>query len=179
MNINLKALCKQIKKDASRSLIWTVSNGTHYITNRHWMIKYRYNNMPREVLVQMFSAFAQIPEDGHSLILTRFNGLEIQDKPEISCELLFKSCEDFESNGVLTNIILDYGDFKCRVIKSKDTIIRLDETYMSMVDFDKDNARCAGRLQPISFCDNQLIILPFRTENETENNDILELLLVA
>jgi hypothetical protein len=172
MSVNIKELCKHIKQSSKNSLIWTLEDGIHYITNRHWAVKF--NELPREVLVTLFSAFAKTPKEGHSLVITLWG--EDEERPAVSLKKIFEGVEANKAEGTITNIILDYGKDVYRVIKTKDSIIRLNNKYMSMVEVGTQTAKCAGRLQPVTFGENQLILLPCRSENSKEEETIEGLL---
>lgn len=174
MNINIKNLCKQIKKDSiKKNLIWTVENGMHYVTNRHWAVKYLV--LPREVLITLFSAFAKIPQEGHTFQLSPHTSEPLERDTPISIEPIFKRCDTHQPSDC-TKIITQFDQFSYRIIKQGENLIKVSQDYMQMVDLDGGQPKCGGMVDPISFCDNQLIILPARYDDAAENKMIHELL---
>jgi len=172
MNINIKELCKQIKK--SPSIIWTVQNGTHYVTNRHWAV--RYTELPREVLIQLFCIFAEIPKEGETISFSKSYGFVSHSSANV--ERVFKDQEKVTDTGLVTPYLKTHDDYgNLRIIKIGKEFAYINEDYMKLVtDCESTSVVCSGRLSPISFYDNMLIILPVRTANEKDSGVINELL---
>lgn len=76
--LNIKGLIKQIKASKD-GLIWSLKDGVHTITNRHWLISF--NDVPKEVQVALFSIFAQFPEEGSHIRNDRFSGTTLKGDP--------------------------------------------------------------------------------------------------
>lgn len=173
MGVNIKELCKRIKKDSRRRLIWTLEKDVHYVSNGHWAV--RFDNLPRDVLISLFSVFAKIPSEGFSMVTTRW---DVEERPAVSMTKVFRDCESYKSDGTVTNIIIDYGKEVYRVIKADEYLIKINNEYMSLAEPGSKPVKCSGRMLPVSFGDNQLIIIPVRNENAKEDETIKGLLAV-
>lgn len=171
--INLKELCKQIKKSGKSYLIWVLQDGMHYISNRHWAVKF--NVLPREVLIALFSVFADQPKAGISFINTPM-GLQISkiDDSKINIKDIFEQSLQNADEGVITNVVIDYDNVSMRIFKTSDYITRINNDYASMTEIKE--GKSAGQQKPISFCNNDLIILPFRATSNDEDELIRSVL---
>ncbi len=160
--INEKELCKQIKKSAKIGLIWTIQEGMNYITNRHWAVRYR--EVPRDVLVALFSVFAQLPEEGQTLNFTFGQTVETN----VNVKRVFDESNDNDVKGKVTSYLSDsYGPYMVRIINSDKGFIYIKDDYMKMVG--DEEPLCKGINTPVSFCDNNFIILPVRVSNNNDN----------
>lgn len=173
MNINIKELCKQIKK--SRIIIWTLDKGVHYITNRCWMIKY--NELPRDVLVQLFGIFLGIPEEGQSFVKNR--NFENETKPALNCENIFVDALKDSRAGKVTLFVKHVdSNINIRVVTFGDFISFFDEEYMKMIkDFEQSHPISGGSYRPTSFNDNTFVILPYRVADMASDFGFLKELL--
>jgi hypothetical protein len=174
MNINLKELNKQIKK--SGTLIWTLEKGIHYITNRYWAVKFA--ELPREVLVQLFSIFIAVPEEGRSLVMTHFG--DIENKPAVNIEKIIADAVQGAKTGEVTPFLKEVDSkLRMRVMKFDGFISYVNESYTKIIK-NLDDSKPIGRAthMPISFNDNTLIILPFRISNGQDIETMNELLAV-
>lgn len=172
MNINIKELCKQIKK--SHCVIWTLENGIHYITNRHWMIKFA--ELPREVLIQLFSIFTEIPSEGESLICQRDS---IDRKPAVRCEFIFEEAMKGPKPGEITEFVkVKDPKLQIRVLNFGTFFCYTNEDYMKILrDFEESKPFGSGVYRPISFNDNTFVILPYRVSNDKADTEMLSELL--
>lgn len=173
MGVNIKELCKQIKKDSRKSLIWTLENGVHYISNRYWAV--RFIGIPSEVSDTLFSIFDQMPSEGRTLATSHWDAKE---RPFVSMSGIFRHCESNNTEGSITNIIIEQGKVSYRVIKTNDHLIRIDNKYLSIVNKDKDIPKCSHQMTPVSFCNNQFLVISVRVTNSKEDDTINELLAV-
>ncbi|BBI32344.1 hypothetical protein [Cohnella abietis] len=158
MNINIKELCRQIKK--SHNFIWTLKEGVHYLTNRHWAI--RYEELPREVLVQLFAIYAEIPEQGKALVYQSGTGVSHMD--EVDVKKIFDNASKDQFIGEVTSFIKVSGDLRMRVIKINGQFIYLNEEYLKILsDIESSQPYGKGQLRPLTFFDNMFLVLPYRT----------------
>lgn len=171
MSINTKELCKNIKHASKNCLFWTLESGIHYITNRHWAVKYE--ELPRDVLIVLFSIFAKFPTEGTTL--ERASGGE-RERELVSLVKIFDGTSQNTVTGSITNIILEWDKGEYRVIKTASEIIKLNNDYMSMVVKDDEPVKCGNKFQPVSFSNNQFILLPIRNDNKSNDATVLELL---
>jgi len=175
MNINIKELCKQIKK--SRYVIWTLDNGVHYITNRHWMIKF--SELPKEILIQLFSIFAEVAEEGKSLVYQA--GFDAEKKPMVDCEKIFVEANKGAEYGKITNFVkVIEPKMNLRVASFGKFMAYLDEEYMKIIyDFNAAQPFCGGSFRPVAFNGNTFVILPYRVENDRTEIELLNELLAG
>ncbi|MGG3307358.1 hypothetical protein ABER23_08015 [Paenibacillus lautus] len=157
--LNIKGLCKQIKSE-KRHIIWSLSKGTHTITNRHWLIKF--DALPREVLVTLLAIFGEFPEEGMLL-----NNVGYSDTPLKHTALRDESWKPVgdEKPATLTSYLHDAGDSGyLRVFKSEDQFTFVREEYLQAVDqnFGRENIKFYGIFQPIFFADMNYVVLPMR-----------------
>lgn len=171
MCVNTKELCKHIKQSANRYLIWTVENGVHYITNRHWAVKF--TELPRDVLISLFAVYARMPQEGISLVRTVYGD---EERPAVSLEKIYAKSAESLDIGTITSIIVERDKEQYRVLKTPNAIIKLNNKYMSMIDKDINMAKCSGKNEPVFFGDNQVILLPVRADEPKENETINELI---
>lgn len=171
MNINLKELCKQIKK--SNNMIWALIDGVHYITNRHWAVKYE--SLPREILIELFAVFAEIPEAGAAIQMRR--GWEVS-RANVDIKKVFDDLSAVvQKQGEVTPYLKLSDKDSMRVIKIGDEPIYVNNDYMKIIkDVVISNPTSAGKYQPIAFNENTLILLPYRMTNSKDDETIAELL---
>jgi len=159
MNINIKELCKQIKK--SHYFIWSLKGGINYLTNRHWAIKYE--TLPREVLVQLFTIYAEFPEEGTSLVYQGAFGVSKLDKVDI--KKVFDDAQKDQIAGKVTPFIKVSGVLSMRVIKCNEKFIFVSDDYLKNIsDVEESEPFCKGQLNPVTFCNNNFLVLPYRMQ---------------
>jgi hypothetical protein len=158
--INEKELIKQIKK-SKHTMIWTIKDGVNYITNRHWMA--RYKTVPQVVLTTLFSIFAQIPKEGQALVMSC--GITLEQK-YINCGKMYDDAIK-GSQGIVTSYIKESGNILMRVIKYKGDYLYLNNDFFKIAD-DDYAPKCNGKLAPLLFCDDDLLLLPYIVENDDE-----------
>jgi len=169
MSINIKELSKQIKKWSRRYLIWTLEDGIHYVSDRH--VAFRFNELPKEVLISLFSVFVRQPSEGRSLVMTPVGD---EEKTAISMKSVFRDSEQFAIDGVVTKVVVNYEDYAHRVIQAGDYLVRVDEMYMKMAN--GEQVLCKGRHNPVLLCDGQMLLLPIRISKDLDANTIHEVL---
>lgn len=167
--INLKEVCRQIKASGKRALIWSRQEGFHYITNRHWMLRFADDQLPREVLVVLFSIFAMIPEPGKTIV--SYFGDVKEDKLG-NMDKIYSPLESAPP-GKITPFSKDIDEkSRMRVIQSGTEFIYLNEEYARMVDHD-EVPYCSGVLTPVFFLDGAVIILPYRNTSDKRDQTLL------
>ncbi|PWV97460.1 hypothetical protein DFQ01_121104 [Paenibacillus cellulosilyticus] len=169
--INLKEVCRQIKFHGKRSLIWSRTDEFHYITNRHWMLRFSDSHLPREVLVLLFSVFAMIPEPRKALVA---NFGDVTEKEAINIQPIYTSLGTAKP-GNITPFSKDHDVLRMRIIQSGSDFIYLDEEYVKMVDLNEE-AACTGKVSSVFFLNGAVVILPYRN---TSGNEILLADLIA
>jgi hypothetical protein len=170
MNINEKELCKQIKK--SVTMIWSVVDGTHYFTNRHWAVKY--DDLPRYVLVTLFSMFAVVPQEGESLSVRKG---EEASRFGANIKKAFDDQSSITNKGEVTPFLKLYDTYNLRVIKVGNEPAYVNNDYMKIIkDVENSNPVTLGTKSAISFNDNTVILLPYRLSNDREDGIVKELL---
>jgi hypothetical protein len=166
--LNIKGLIKQIKAD-KHQMIWSLNNGTHTITNRHWLIKF--DALPREVLVTLLSIFGEFPEDGSLL-----QNVGYSDTPLRNVALTEERWKPVGEGKPVkyTRYLHDFGSGYLRVFKADDQFTFVKEEYLQAVDqnFGRENIKCNGTYQPIFFADLNYLVLPMRM---TKVDDLLTL----
>lgn len=166
--LNIKGLIKQIRTDKSR-LIWSLYQGVHMVTNRHWMIEFE--EVPREIMSVLLSIFGQFPTEGY-LIQTFSFGSEV-----VKADAIKNKGWDFNNakQATVTKYIHDYGESRyLRVFKADDEFYFVNETYLQAVDknFGFENVMSKGTLQPLFFSNINYTVLPVRMH---ESYDLLTL----
>lgn len=169
---NLKEVCKQIKYDGKRSLIWSRENGHHYVTNNHWMMRFVDGQMPREILVTLFSIFAEIPKEGRALIMHTGIQNEIKAVNVQGVYSLFANSGD----GEITPFIKDLGSVKMRAIRYNEEVVYINEAYSMMVYMESHKPQCSGKLTPVFFMDGAFVILPYRAPGGNDTSILDELI---
>lgn len=157
--LNIKGLCKQIKSDKN-SMIWSLRDGCHTITNRHWLIEF--DEMPREVLVTLLSVFGEAPEDGMLLQNAHYS-----DTPLRNVALTDERWKPVGEGkpATYTSFIHDAGRVGyLRVFKQEDQFIFINENYLQAVGehFGRENIKCNGYFQPVYFENINYLVLPMR-----------------
>lgn len=182
--LNVKELCKLIRARRNR-MLWMRSGSTQYVSDRAFMVRFSdeevaENAMPREVLVTLFTVFAQLPKDGEALSLW-FGESKRQPIPEAAAGLF--NVKGLPGNAEVTNL-LEVTNRKSRIlyrvirarIKEQEVFIRVDESYMSLVNnFEEFPPRVGGKMMPIAF-GKDIIILPIRLAGTRVDDDVLDLL---
>lgn len=171
MNINEKELIKQIKA-SKNSLVWSVQDEVHYISNRHWAV--RYKNLPTIVLTTMFSIFAEIPGNNSSFS-TAFGEIQ-KDRPLVDVQTNMTLGESVKP-GKITDVLVENGSLM-RVVECCGDLIYISNDYIQMVQNFDDQPLCSGLYLPVFFCDGNLIILPYRVKEVTHKKIIQELIAI-
>lgn len=169
--LNIKELCRLIRADKKR-IIWSRSDGYHYITNRRWLVRFKDGELPQEVLVLLFSIFAEIPEPGRSLV-SSLSHLPLRNKDALDVRQIYQGF-DTAVEGEVTPFIKD-ATMQLRIVKWQDDILYLDENYLSMVDIGSAGPpKCVGKLSPVFFLDGDVVVLPVRTMDDEQDKELLE-----
>lgn len=171
MNINEKELVKQIKASKNR-LIWNVQDNVHYITNRHWAV--RYEKLPTSVLTALFSIFAEIPKNNSSF--HNFQGILQKTEPSVNIQKIM-TMDDSLKPGQITEILVE-NSILMRVIECSGDLIYINNDYIKMVDNFDDQPLCSGSMSPVFFCEGNLIIFPYRTVKVTHKKIIQDLIAI-
>jgi len=167
--LNIKGLVKQIKA-SKKDLIWSFKNGTHTISNRHWMINIV--NLPQDVKIALFSIFAEFPEEGKHIRYDRFSE-SVMRGDSIDFEGI-KNGANKGSAGDRTKFTSDISDYKARVFKREGTYVYVNEAYLLAVEGYSGEILMTDWKRPIFFKDENYLVLPYRVVNEPEK-EILEL----
>jgi len=169
MNINIKELCKQIKK--SKFFIWSLVDGVHYLTNRHWAIKF--TELPRDVLIQLFSIYAEVPTEGKTL--SRYRGGDITESP-VNVAKVFDDASINQVSGSVTPFLKVHDELNMRVINLNGKFTYVNNEYLKIIaDINRSNPAGRGMFTPICFNDNTFIVLPYRTTDEEHQVILKEL----
>ena len=164
---NIKQVCKQIKADG-KSILWWRQNGLFYITNRHWIIRLPVDELPREILIQLFSIFAEIPNEGE--ILSDFTGKNNIPK----CDFVYSQMGKARP-GKVTPFVKTFEPKNfpnLRVIQYKDQILYVNDNYIRMVDFEHETVYCTGKHSPVFFLDGAFAVLPMRQDDRSLSEEI-------
>jgi hypothetical protein len=170
--INTKELCKKIK--TSKMVIWSREDKQHFITNRHFLV--RFDELPRDVLVAMFSVFCKTAKVGQTLSM-QF-GKELVNDKSINAKGVYKP--DLQTIEGEQTVFLRVMDKKSKryasVIKFTDRVEYLDCEYTALVNEGSLIKSSPGFNQPIYMANDDLLILPFRVQaDNTFINELLEI----
>lgn len=161
--LNTKGLIKQIKA-SKNSLIWSLKDGVHTITNRHWLISF--NDVPKEVQVALFSIFAQFPEESTHIRNDRFSGTTLKGDP-IGFESIVRGAEKGK-HAMDTRFIYDMRGMKARVFRQGDVFAYVDESLLHAVDEYRGEILMSGVMTPVYFKDVNYLVLPYRMGTSPE-----------
>jgi hypothetical protein len=168
--INTKELCKRIK--SSGTVIWIREETQHFITNRHFLI--RFDELPRDVMIALFSVFCKIPEIRQTLT-SHHGGEVINDKP-VNVKGFYKP-EEQTVEGVRTayrRVLDEKRKLHATVIKFPDRVAYLDCDYTALVYDGGSIKSMSDHNQPVYMANGDLIILPYRMqEDDTFINELL------
>lgn len=169
--LNIKGLCKQIK-ESKWSIIWSLKDGKHMITNRQWMIVL--DALPKDVSITLFSIFAEMPAEGQSLQNNRFIR-EHSHQVALDVEKIFEEAKG-GSEAKDTGFIYSIGESNTKVFKSSNAFAYVNEKFLAAVDADSYRGRVllSGRMSPLYYEDINYIALPYRVSNDPEK-EIIEL----
>lgn len=170
VNINEKELVKQIKSSKYR-LIWSVQDEVHYITNRHWVV--RFKELPTIVLTAMFSVFAEIPENNSSILMS--SGIPSKLKPPVDIRKVMDE-KRIERPGMITEVLVQHGNELLRVIECSGEYVYVKENYIKIVE--KQEPVCTGEFNPVIFCNGDFLILPVRVKQVTCKQVVQDLLAI-
>ena|GEM_PF-1948773 len=174
--LNIKQVCKQIKA-AKPSILWWRNNDQYYVTNRHWIIRLPVDQTPREILIQLFSIFAEIPAEGQ--ILNSWHG-SISNISKISQDVdgTVYSYMQKAVIGKVTPLVkvgdMDVPDLRLIHYKGKDgknRILYVNDEYIRMVDIKREPVYCSGEHSPLFFMDGVLAVLPMRRYAEPDDDE--------
>ena len=169
--INIKELCKQLRADGKHgAVLWTREESKHYLSNRHYAV--RFNELPKEVLITLFSIFCKVAEVGETLFS---QGGFVVEQPKPVDFSKFYCPEKANINGEKTPYIRDFGDKKfAAVIKFPNRVSFVDEKYMKLAADVKELKGTDSAFTPLYLADDDLMVLPYRT---TDNpNFIIDLI---
>lgn len=171
--INVKELCKKIQYGRTRGgMIWSREANRHFITNRHWLV--RFDELPREVTIALFSVFCKIPEVGQTLNV--FAGEETNAKP-IKYDGIYQPDKQ-DTAGEVTPFMKDIGRKSlARVIKFPQHFALVDEEYFKLAEDDSDiRTQGSNPHSTIYLAGGDLLILPIRYGDNGNDKTLRELL---
>ena len=171
--LNTKGLCKMIQESKHR-IIWFKTEGVYYITNRSWAIKF--DVIPRDVLVKLFSITAAVPEEGQSLVMASY-----LDEPLVQVPPNMKEIYETALRGIpakRTDFLKSSDKLLMRIFKTANEKIFVDEKYLQAVDMQNYDGEIigSGRMSPIIFKNLNFLILPYRITNVEDSSFIEELI---
>jgi len=167
---NVKQVCKQIKA-TSKSILWWRHDGRYYITNRHWIIRLPVDELPREILIQLFSIFAEIPTEGN--ILSMFGGNRGNVPIPKDLGVVYDHMEKMKPAQVTPFVKTSESKNvpNLRVIQYKDQILYVNDDYIRMVDIERETPYCTGKHSPVFFLDGTFAVLPMRQDDRSRNEE--------
>lgn len=169
--INTKELCKQLRFDSKNgAVIWTREADRHFISNRHYAV--RFEELPKEVLIALFSIFCRLAEAGETLFS---QGGRVVDQPKPANFSKIYLPDKADVVGSKTPYIRKMGKkLNAAVIKFSNRVSLVDEKYIKLAD-EADVVKSTDSVYaPMYLANDDLMVLPYRT---TENQDfILELI---
>lgn len=169
--LNTKGLCKMIQESKHR-IIWFKEDGVYYITNRSWAIKF--DIVPRDVLIKLFSITAAVPEEGQALVMASY-----LDEPLVQVPPNMKDIFDTALKGVpaqRTSFIKSDEKLLMRIFKTDKEKMFIDEKYLQLVDFKSYEGEIigSGRMSPIIFKEMNYLVLPYRLTNDAADHSVIE-----
>lgn len=174
--LNVKQVCKQIRA-AKLSILWWRKNDQYYITNRHWILRLPVDQTPREILIQLFSIFAEIPDEGRILNSWRGSVSSIAKIPQDVDGAVYSHMQ-MAVMGKITPLVKvsDTDDPDLRIIHykgkdDKDRIVYVNDEYIRMADIKREPVYCSGERSPLFFLDGTLAVLPMRRYAEPDDDE--------
>jgi len=169
--LNVKGLCKQIKA-SKNNLIWSLKDGIHVITNRHWMITFE--EIPKEVLVTLFSLFVKMPEEGTALQASHFNR-EVSELIAVDVDKIRETAKN-GTISTLTNLFSRSGDLVTRIFKTSEGFLYVKADYMHAINEygDVGEILSSGKHSPVLFKNINYLILPYRREHNLLEECLIE-----
>jgi len=168
---NLKQVCKQIKAAGRNNILWWRNDGRFYITNRHWIIRLPDDKLPREILIQLFSIFAEIPADGQILSAVVRNKESISIPKDL--DIVYGHMKNIKPGKITPFIKTSESKHipNLRVIQYKDQILYVNDDYIRMVDIERETPYCTGKHSPVFFLDGTFAVLPMRQDDRSRNEE--------
>lgn len=189
--LNLKAIAKAIKTEGNGgTLYWQLKDGTHYITNRRWAVRFEHEIPEDLVLKTLLPMYRRLPLEGETLTF-RFQGAEAFG-PDIS-KVYNTYAGRSLTQGHVTAFLRDNAGTFGRIILFGKHVQMIDNTYADMIVTPSgakanEQVTLAGQpaeiegngssAVPLYFCNRNLLILPFRIKDHMKN-DIKQMLVVA
>jgi len=173
--INIKELCKRIRAGSkSGAIIWSREENRHFISNRHWLVKF--DELPREVTIALFSVFCKIPNVGQSF--TAQAGVEHEQSSPINFNKIYEP-DNQMIIGRATPFIKDLGNKLCaRVVSFPDHYSIVNEDYMKLaVDSSEIRTSEKNHNMPVYLAEGDLLILPYREQDRGDIKTIKDLLI--
>ncbi|WP_274362723.1 hypothetical protein [Paenibacillus thermotolerans] len=170
--INIKELCKRIRYGRTRGgMVWSREDNRHFITNRHWLV--RFDELPREVKIELFSVFCKIPEVGQTLNI--FAGQESETKP-VKYDNIYQPDKQ-DAIGEVTPFMKEIGEKHfARVLKFPEHFAFNDEDYFKLAEGDSDiKTQGNSPLKPVYLAGGDLLVLPIRVSESGNDTTIKEL----
>lgn len=178
--LNIKQVCKQIKA-AKLRIIWWRNNNQYYITNQHWIIRLPVDQIPREILIQLFSIFAEIPDEGRILNSWRGSVSSIAEITQAVDGAVYGHMKKAVMGKITPLVkVSDTDNPDLRIIHykgkdNKDQIIYVNDEYIRMADIKREPVYCTGKHSPVFFLDGSFAVLPV-WNNFEKNEEEAELL---
>lgn len=162
--MNISEICKQLKIDGKIHLIWSREDGRDFISNRHYL--FRFDELPRQVLVTLFSIYYRIPHIGETIVFQC--GQEVKSK--INFGKLYEPDKQCEC-GSITNFIYEFDKkLSLRVVKIGQSFRYINNAYIRMASSESKVVSNSEIHSPIYLRHDlgDLMILPYRTTPEEE-----------
>lgn len=163
--LNIKGLCKQIR-ESKHKLIWSLNEGVHTITNRHWLINL--SALPYEVKIELLKTFEGI-EIQEGQMINSYHDIGLVDKP-LNIPKQENETVEFEWTDYYRNCA-SLG--MTRVFRHGETIKYINTSYLQAVSEGLVPTSINSSLGNLLFEEIGYMILPVRVN---DGHDILAVL---
>lgn len=156
--MNISEICKRLQAEGKGHLIWSREKGRDIVSNRHFLLKF--DELPRQVLVTLFSIYLRVPQIGETIIMQR--GEEV--KSTIDFNKVYTPDKQSEM-GNITNFIYEIDrKLSLRAVKIGKHFAYVNNSYAKMAAVDCWVLSTDGKYAPIYFRHEigDLMILPYR-----------------
>lgn len=160
--MNISEICKRLQAEGKGHLIWSHEKGRDIVSNRHFLLKF--DELPRQVLVTLFSIYLRVPQIGETIIL--HCGEEV--KSNIDFNKVYTPNQQTEI-GNITNFIYEIDrKLSLRAVKIGKRFAYVNNSYAKMATVDCRVLSTDGKYVPIYFCHEigDLMILPYRLDRD-------------
>ncbi|MDG0053033.1 hypothetical protein MMB75_05020 [Paenibacillus sp. P2(2022)] len=170
--LNTKEICKQIKSSGNNGcIIWSRETNQHFVSNRHFLI--RFDELPKDVLVSLFSIFFKLPEVGQTL-QSVYGEVDEKGTP-LNVASIYKP-EQQSIEGEVTKYLKEFDEkLLLRVIKFPGHESYINEKYMKMTKDKNPKVEKNIATVPVYFANGDLILLPVR-DTSKEDKKIVDML---